>query len=64
MLRTHTDFFGDPNEEDCFESDSWYDAKYPNLYISIIEGTNKDEIRKKAAKDLEVHEDVLILIEI
>lgn len=57
-------FFGNPNEEDCFESDSWYDVKYPNLYVGIIEGTDEDEIRKKAAKDLEVHEDILTLIEI
>jgi hypothetical protein len=57
-------FFGNPNEEDYIESDSWYDVKYPNLYIGIFEGIDENEIRKKAAKDFEVHEDVFTLYEV
>lgn len=57
-------FSGNPNEEDYIESDSWYDVKYPNLYIGIFEGIDENEIRKKAAKDFEVHEDVFTLYEV
>lgn len=57
-------FSGNPNEEDYIESDSWYDVKYPNLYIGIFEGIDENEIRKKAAKDLGVHESIFTLYEI
>ena len=50
-------------EKDPRWEDSFRDVKYPCLYLGIFEGASEEEIKNTAAESLEVHADIISLVD-
>ena len=49
----------DFTEENKDFSENFIDVDYPCLYLGVFEGSDEDEIRKKAADSIRVHPDII-----
>lgn len=61
-LRDTQIYCGTLDEDDIHQSENWQDF-IPNHFIGIYDASSLREVRKQAARDMSIHEDMIVVVE-